>query len=153
MTVFVVTLLVICLLLLAAILGRLLVVRRRLARRAGVFRCKVRVMRGSVPHLSHRWPVRDCRAEWKHEVLLLHCGLWLPSVYPIEVRFAEGVIEPAEPTSRVGLGRGAVMLRLRLDDDTVIAVATPARAWEKLAGPFIAIAAQGISSDISQRRR
>ena len=146
-------LLMICLLMLATILGHLLAVRRRLVTRADVFRCKVRVTSGAIPELSPLWPLRACRAEWKHDVLLLHCGLWLICAYPLAVRFAEGVIEPARPTSRLRMGSGAVMLRLRLDDGTMIAVAAPAHTWERLAGPFLAIAAQGMSPDISQRRR
>ena len=51
------------------------------------------------------------------------------------------------------MGSDEVMLRLRLDDDTMIAVAAPAQTWDKLAGPFLAIAAQGCHPDISHRRR
>jgi hypothetical protein len=145
MAALVVTLLVICVLLLAAFVGRLLVARRRIVTRTDAFRCKVRVTRGTVPHLSHNWPLRASWAEWKHEVLLLHSGLGLSSAYPVAVRFAEDMIEPAQPTWPFRMGSGAVMLRLRLDDDNVIAVASSASAWEKLAGPFIAVAAQGMS--------
>ena len=157
MAILVVTLLAICVLLLAATVGRLLVVRRRIVKRTDVFRCKVRVTRGSVPHLSRDWPLRASRGEWKHDVLLLHSGFSLSSAYPVAVRFAEGMIEPAQPTWPFRMGRGAVMLRLRLDDDNVIAVASSASAWEKLAGPFIAVAAQGMSpsppSDHDERPR
>ena len=152
MDVFLYIALAICLLMLAAILGHLLTVRRRLVMRIDVFRCKVRVTSGATPELSPRWPLRACRAEWKHDVLLLHSGLWLTWAHPLAVRFAEGVLEPARPISRLRMGSDAVMLRLRLDDDTMIAVAAPAGAWEQLSGPFLAIAAQGRSPDISQRR-
>jgi|GEM_PF-1916893 len=145
MAALVITVLVIWVLSLAAIVGRLLVVRRRIVTRTDVFRCKVRVTRGTVPHLSHDWPLRTSRAEWKHDVLLLHSGLGLSSAYPVAVRFAEDMIEPAQPTWPFRMGSGAVMLRLRLDDDNVIAVASSASAWDKLAGPFIAVAAQGMS--------
>jgi hypothetical protein len=152
MDVFLYILLAICLLMLTTILGHLLTVRRRLITRIDVFRCKVCVKSGAIRELSPRWPLRACRAEWKHDVLLLHCGLWLTWAHPLAVRFAEGVIEPGRPISRLRLGSDAVMLRLRLEDDTVIAVAAPAQAWEQLAGPFLAIAAQGMSPDISQPR-
>jgi hypothetical protein len=152
MDVFLYILLAICLLMLTTILGHLLTVRRRLITRIDVFRCKVCVTSGAIRELSPRWPLRACRAEWKHDVLLLHCGLWLTWAHPLAVRFAEGVIEPGRPISRLRLGSDAVMLRLRLDDDTMIAVAAPAQAWEQLAGPFLAIAAQGMSPDISQPR-
>ena len=143
----------ICLLMLATILGHLVAMRRGLVTRTDVFRCKVRVTSGAVPELSPRWPRRACRAEWTHDVLLMHGGPWLTCVHLLAVRFAEGVLEPARPTSRLRMGSDAVMLRLRLDDDTLIAVAAPAPAWESLAGPFLAIAAQGISPNISPRRR
>jgi hypothetical protein len=133
----------ICLLMLATILGHLVAMRRRLVTRTDVFRCKVRVTSGAAPELSPRWPLRACYAEWTHDVLLMHCGRWLTCVQPLAVRFAEGVLEPGRPTSRLRMGSDAVMLRLRLDDDTLIAVAAPAQAWEILAGPFLAIAAQG----------
>jgi hypothetical protein len=153
MNLFLEILLVICLLMLATILGRLLTVRRRLVTQTDVFRCKVQVTSGAIPGLSPRWPLRACHAEWTHDVLLIHCGLWLTRAHPLAVRFAEGVIEPARPISKLRMGSGAVMLRLRLDDDTMIAVAAPPQAWESLAGPFLAIAAQGMSPDISPRRR
>jgi hypothetical protein len=152
MDVFLYIFLAICLLMLATILGHLLGARRRLVTRIDVFRCKARVTSGAIPELSPRWPRRACRAEWRHDVLLLHCGVWLTRAHPLAVRFAEGVIEPGRPISRLRMGSDAVMLRLRLDDDTMIAVAAPAQAWEQLAGPFLAIAAQGMSPDISQRR-
>ena len=139
----------ICVVLLAAIVGRMLVVRRRIVTRTDVFRCKVRVTRGTVPNLSHDWPLRASRAEWKHDVLLLHSGLGLCSAYPVAVRFAAALpplaLVNAQPTWPFRMGCGAVMLRLRLDDDNVIAVASSASSWEKLAGPFIAVAAQGMS--------
>jgi hypothetical protein len=145
-------LLAICLRMLATILGHLLTVRRRLVTRIDVFRCKVYVTSGAIPKLSPRLPLRACRPEWKHDVLLLHCGVWLTWAHPLAVRCAEGAIEPGRPISRLRMGSDAVMLRLRLDDDTMIAIAAPGQAWEQLAGRFLAIAAQGMSSDISQRR-
>ena len=146
-------LLVICLLMLATILGHLVAMRRRLVKRTDLFRCKVRVTSGASSQLSPRWPLVACQAEWQHDVLLLRYGIWLTCAHPLAVRFAEGVIEPARPLSRLRMASDAVMFQLRLDDDTMIAVAAPASSWEKLAGPFLAIAAQGMSSDISQRRR
>lgn len=140
-------------LLLAAVLGHLVATRQRLVKRAGLFRCKVRVESGKVPHLSSRWPRRVAVAEWRHDVLVLHCGFWLISANPLAVRFAEDVIEPVPPASKVRLGPGPVMLALRLDDDSVITVSTPAQAREKLAGPFLAIAVQGLPPATSERGR
>ena len=145
-------LLVMCVLMLATILGHLVAMRCRLVKRSDLFRCKVRVTSGATPGVWSRWPLLACRAEWQHDVLLLRYGIWLTCAQPLAVRFAEGVIEPARPLSRLRMGSDAVMFQLRLDDDKMIAVAAPASSWEKLAGPFLAIAAQGMSPDISQRR-
>jgi hypothetical protein len=142
-----------CLLLLGAALGRAVVLHRRLVSRLDVFRCKVRVESGTVTRLARRWPHRACRAEWSHDVLLLHRGLGFAWTQPLDVHIAEDVIEPVRNTEKVGLGPGAVAFRLRLDDDAVIAVAAPAQAREKLAGPFLAIAVHGLPPGMSERRR
>jgi hypothetical protein len=144
MTVTMSCLLVVLGLLLAALSVRAVVLRRRLARSDDVFRCSVRVLRGAVEGLPDGLTGRPCLAEWTHDVLVLHLGRTLTWALPLPVRIAEDVIEPAERAAEARLGAGAVQLRLRLDDDSVIVVAAPARARERLAGPFLAIAARGM---------
>jgi hypothetical protein len=152
MTVALACLLMTCVLVLAALLIRAITRRRRMVRRLDLFPCTVRVLRGTAPRLSDR--VRGCafRAEWTHDVLLLRRGFSLSWAEPLAVRIAEDPIEPAGVGQENRLGPGAVQLRLRLDDDAVIAVAAPAWAREQLAGPFLAIAALGRPPDIWKRR-
>jgi hypothetical protein len=153
MTVAVLALLSFSLVLTGAVLGRVVVLRRRLNGRVDVFRCRVRVVQGTVAGLPRRWPGRACRAEWKHDVLLLHRGFGLTWAQPLDVRFAEDKIEPLQHKDAVRLGRGAVALQLRLDDNAVIAVAAPSCVREKLAGPFLAVAVHGLPPGMSERRR
>jgi hypothetical protein len=136
----------------AALLGWAIILRRRLDGRPQVFPCTVRVLRGTVPRLPDHNGGRVCRAEWTHDVLLLHRGVFLSSAQPLAVRIAEDNIEPAGSAQDRRLGAGAVQLRLRLDDDAVIAVASPAWARERLAGPFLAIAAHELPPDVSKQR-
>ncbi len=145
-------LLLICVVVLAAVLVRAIVLRRRRVQSLNVFPCTVRVLRGTAPRLPDGLRGCACRAEWTHDVLVLHRGLVLSWAQPIAVRIAEDLIEPAGSAQERRLGAGAVQLRLRLDDDAVIAVAAPAWARERLAGPFLAIAAHGLPPDISKRR-
>lgn len=152
MTVALACLLLICLVVLAAILVRALVLRRRRVQSLNVFPCTVRVLRGTAPRLPNRKRGRACRAEWAHDVLVLHRGFFLSWAQPLGVHIVEDLIEPAGSAQEHRLGAGAVQLRLKLDDDAVIAVAAPARSRELLAGPFLAIATHGPPPDISKRR-
>jgi hypothetical protein len=145
-------LLLVCLVVLAAILVRAIVLRRRRIRSLNVFTCTVRVLRGTAPRLIDTVRGSACRAEWTHDVLVLHRGFFLSWAQPIGVRIAEDLIEPAGSAQERRLGAGAVQLRLRLDDGAVIAVAAPASARERLVGPFLAIAAHGLPPDTSKRR-
>jgi hypothetical protein len=152
MTVALVSLLLICVAVLTAILVRAIVLRHRRAKSPNVFPCTVRVLRGSAPRLPDRVRGNACHAEWTHDVLVLYRGFSLSWAQPLAVRIAEDLIEPAGSAQKRRLGAGAVQLRLRLDDGAVIAVAAPARARERLAGPFLAIAVDGLPPDISKRR-
>lgn len=135
---------------LSALALRALVLRRRLARDPAVFPCNVRVVRGFVRGLPRRPRGHASRAQWVHDVLVLHRGRVVGWAQPLAVRTAEDVIEPAGPGVRLGLG--AVRLQLRLDDDSVVAVAVPACASELLAGPFLAIAAHDLPPGVAGRQ-
>jgi hypothetical protein len=152
MTVALACLLLTCVLVLAAVLVRAIVLRRRLVQSLQVFPCTVRVLRGTAPRLPDRIGGCACSAEWTHDVLLLHRGYFLSWAQPLAVRIAEDLIEPAGSAQERRLGAGAVQLRLRLDDDAVIAVAAPAWARERLAGPFLTIAAHRLPPGFSKRR-
>ena len=132
--------------------ARVVLVRRRLVRRPSVFPCTVRVVRGFVAGVPRRAPGRSCHAEWAHDVLVLHRGPGRGTSDALGVRTAESRIEAAGTRAEERLGDGAVRLRLRLDDDSVVEVAAPAVAAELLAGPFLAVAAQGPPPEVSRHR-
>jgi hypothetical protein len=145
-------LLTLALLLLVAVLGRIAVLRRRLVRDPEVFRCSVRVLHGDVPGLPRGHTARLCRAQWRHDVLVLHRGAGLTWAQPLAVRMAEDVMEPAFRPAGPRLGPGAVQLPLRLDDGSVVLVAAPAVDAERLAGPFLAIAVRQQPPGLTGRR-
>lgn len=125
---------------LTAIVGRALVLRRRVMRAPDTFSCLVRVMRGDVPHLSHERPGQRFVARWRHDVLVLHRGFPVGWTVALPVTSAPGDVVTADAAATERLGPGAVVLRLRLDDDAVVAVAVAARSRGQLIGPFLGLA-------------
>ena len=152
MTVLLLCLVVVCVTSLAVLFALAVAMRRRLVRSPAVFPCTVRVLHGAVPRLPTTPPGRAFRARWAHDVIVLHHGVCLPWVQPLPVRTAENVIEVAGAAAGSRLGAGAVQLRLRLDDDAVVAIAAPAWAYELLAGPFLATAAHRQPPGVTERR-
>ena len=129
-----------------------LVVRRRQTRDDAVFRCVVRVDRGPVARLRARPRATRCRAQWVHDVLLLHRGRWWPRTDALAVRTARDTIRLAVPSDHARCGAVAVLLELRLDDGSAITVTAPAGSTEQLAGPFLAMAAAATSGVPHDRR-
>jgi hypothetical protein len=129
-----------------------LVVRRRLTGNPAVFRCVVRVDRGEVGRLRARPRATRCRAQWVHDVLLLHRGTWWPQTQAIAVRTTRDSIRLALPTDHARCGATAVLLELCLDDGAHITVTAPADRAELLAGPFLAMAA-GVTPSGAPRPR
>jgi hypothetical protein len=129
-----------------------LVVRRRLTRAEGVFRCVVRVDRGSVARLCARPGATRCRAQWVHDVLLLHRGTWWPQTSALAVSTTRDTLRLAQPAEHARCGAMAVLLPLRLDDGSEISVTAAAVDAEQLAGPFLAMAA-GVADIAAPRDR
>lgn len=125
--------------------------RQELTRLPEAFRCRVRLLRGALPRGTRQWPGRAGRACWTHDVLLLRLGRFPAATLLLGVRFPEGPVEPAPPTELRGLGPDPVVLRLRLDDGTVVDLAAAADDRERLAGPFLAACVDS-SSTATHRR-
>ena len=111
--------------------------RRHRTQTPGAFRCRVRA-----PALHRRrrrsWRGRSCWATWAHDVLLVH-DAQLAGPRVLRVRFPEGPVTSATPLDDVGgLGADPVVVRLRLDDGTVLELAAPGDARELVVGPFLA---------------
>jgi hypothetical protein len=109
--------------------------RRKFRRALGVFPCRIRLVAGSEG--SGKWTRATAYARWVHDVLLVHSGLALVRFRALPVAGVDGTISPA-PGIEVK-GSGAVSIRVRLDDGTVIEVAGPGSMRETLSGPFLAL--------------
>lgn len=153
MTIALICLLLALIWLLTVIVVRAAVLHRRLVRSPDVFACSVRVVQGRLAGLPNGGTGRSCRGEWKHAVLVLHCGFVLTYAVPLAVRTAEDGIEPAGRSVESRLGSGAIQMQLRLDDGSIVLVAAPADAVEMLAGPFFAAAVRGLPPGMTERRR
>jgi hypothetical protein len=116
-------------------LGGALWSRRTFQRAPGVFPCKVRIVSGFED--SGKWPRATAYARWVHDVLLVHAGLALVRFRALPVIGVDGSISPA-PGVKVK-GGGAVSIRVRLDDGTIVDVAGPGSMREVLSGPFLAL--------------
>lgn len=105
--------------------------RRQFQKAPGVFPCRVREILGSGEEAA--WGRRKSYGRWVHDVLLLHSGLALIRHRALPVASAEKPIASAEGTRFKG---DAVSIQLRLDDGTLVEVAGPAEARDRLVGPF-----------------
>jgi hypothetical protein len=118
--------------------------RRRFARSATTFACKVRSAGDSGSGERPQWPRRPARATWVHQVLLVQQGLLFPRVLALPVRIPEDVIREASFTQVRRLGYRPVVIRLRLDDGPLVDVAAAGADRTLLAGPFLAAAIPGL---------
>ncbi|MFL6241170.1 MAG: hypothetical protein ACJ735_16940 [Actinomycetes bacterium] len=111
--------------------------RHQLARRPGVFACHLHSV--SQPRLVKRpWPSRWMYAEWTHDVLVIHRGLFVDRVLALPVRFPEGLVEAfAHGGLRTRIGAA---LTLRLDDDSLVLLVAKHESRALLAGPFLTVA-------------
>jgi hypothetical protein len=111
--------------------------RNRIVRAEGMFRCKVRLVEGRTGGvLGNQWPRRPGYGIWAHDVLLVHRGLALTEIVALVCRSAHGTVT-GRPTRIPGMGATPHVLRLQLDDRTVVEVAALRGERENLAGPYV----------------
>ena len=118
--------------------------RARLCPPAAAFACAVRPAgRLGSPHQG-RWPRRRWRAVWAHAVLLLERGVLLPRVRALAVRMPEEGLRDTGSREVRRLGGAPVVVLLRLDDDSLVEVATAGAHRHDLVGPFLAAEIPGL---------
>ena len=124
---------------------------RQFLRQPESFRCRLRLVRGSMRGVGREWQGQAGWAFWAHDVLLVRLGRWVGTTRVLRVRFPENSVEAAWPAAVSELGTDPVVLRLRLDDGEVVEVAAPAVQRDLLAGPFL-VACLPRGSTIARRR-
>lgn len=142
MAVLLVLLALLVLLVLAAVAVR--VGRARFCPAATAFPCAVRPAGRLGKPLPARWPRRRWRAVWAHDVLLLERGVLLPRIRALAVRMPEEGLRDTESHEVRRLGPAPVVVLLRLDDDSLVEVATAQVHRHDLVGPFLAAAIPGL---------
>jgi hypothetical protein len=125
--------------------------RRRVAATPGVFRCRVRTRGCDRRTLSRLWSRPRTWAHWTHDVLLIHRGLWHPTVEVLPVRFPDGAMAHAAAYETAGLGVEPLLLVLRCDDETLVEVVASGADRTLLAGPFLAAAIPGLPKAPTER--
>jgi hypothetical protein len=118
-------------------LGATLLNRRAVKATPDVFRCKVRVTSGSVPHLGAKWPRTSYYAFWVRDVLIVRTGVTLMRTEPLAVTCALDDLDDRPRDGLRRLGPKATVLPLRLADDSSIEVAALASAEVLLIGPYL----------------
>lgn len=78
--------------------------RHRFGQIPGVFRCKVRLVTGTVGSLKTRWGRVPAYGRWVHDVLLINQGLALIRVLPIPVAGVVTGPDKADPAEIKRLG-------------------------------------------------
>jgi hypothetical protein len=120
---------------------------RDFTRQEGTFRCRLRVRSAALPGFSPRWSRRRPQARWVHDVLLVRTGWLRPRIRALPVRVAEGELVELDPRWVRGLGPQPVSIRLLLDDQAAVEVATAEAEGALLAGPFVVLAISRLRSD------
>ncbi|HEX6754574.1 MAG TPA: hypothetical protein VF109_01365 [Mycobacteriales bacterium] len=113
--------------------------RRRLARIGGSFRCRVWSPAG-FRLVRNRSNLGRARAVWVHDVLLVQRGRLFPRLFALPVRLPDDSMRFAAPGETTGLGRMPLVMELRLDNGSLVAVAAAERDRTVLAGPYLAAA-------------
>jgi hypothetical protein len=109
------------------------------SRHQDTFRCRVRVRSASLPGFPDRWSRLPRHARWVHDVLVVRAGFVRPKTYVLPVRVAEGEIVELDRRRVRGLGPQPVSVRVLLDDQSAVEIATAAANQARLAGPFVVL--------------
>ncbi len=110
--------------------------RHKFRQRPDVFTTKIRLESGSASGFKEKWPPVSNYALWVHDVLLVHKGLGLMPTTPVGVVGLEGSLSDANPEQVKRLGENPKVLRIKLDDGSVLQLAVPEEHLVLAQGPF-----------------
>lgn len=114
--------------------------RHRLSKAGPTFACRIWSPTGLRAGRWNRPRLRRARAVWIHDVLLVQRGRLFPRLLVLPVRLPDDSMRFAEPGEVGGLARMPLVMELRLDDGSLVAVAAASQDRTNLAGPFLAAA-------------
>jgi hypothetical protein len=114
--------------------------RHYLSKAGPTFACRVWSPTGLRPGRWNRAILRPARAVWIHDVLLVERGRLFPRLLVLPVRLPDDSMRFAKPGEVSGLTTMPLVMELRLDDGSLVAVAAASQDRTSLAGPFLAAA-------------
>ena len=110
--------------------------RHRFRQVPGVFRCKLRLVSGTVGPLKTTWKRMPAYGRWVHDVLLVNQGLALVRVLPVP---AAGILtgpDTADPAEVKRLGPDPRVVTLRVDGGSSVELAAGEPDELRMLGPF-----------------
>jgi hypothetical protein len=121
--------------------------RRDFVSAPGVFRCNLRLRSEYLPGIAPTWAKWPCHALWVHDVLVIRRGLLRPTLWYLPVHMADGGLTELNPRCVRGLGRRPVSVKVVLDDNHEVELASADSDRPLLVGPFVAVAVGGLPGD------
>jgi hypothetical protein len=115
--------------------------RHQFKQAPGVFRCKLRLVAGTVGSLKATWGRATAYGRWVHDVLLVNQGLALVRVLPIPVLEVVTGPDKADPAEVKRVGPAPRVLSLRVDGGATIELAAGEPDELRMLGPFADAAA------------
>jgi len=96
---------------------------KRVKKQPGTFPVKVRPETDPDSDEKPKWPRGVSYAQWIHDVAIVRKGPALIMTVPYGIKSVEGSPQDADPEEVKGLGDHPVLMRARLDDDSILEVA------------------------------
>ena len=113
-----------------------------------VFKVKVRVVEGTFRHLDGNFSRTAELAVWAHDILIIEKGLLLARNLHINVADGLQPPQPADPKQvKKRLGDRPVTMRFKLDDGTIVEIASAGETATLARGPFFADSNESNSID------
>ena len=96
--------------------------RHRVKMQTGIFPVKIRAEADPEAEKEPKWSSKGY-AQWVHDVLIVRSGIGLMQTIPYGVNTMEGPVQDADPEEVKGLGDHPKMIRVRLDDGSILQAA------------------------------
>ncbi len=96
---------------------------KRVKKQPGSFPVKIRPETDPDSDEKPKWARGVSYAQWIHDVLIVRKGLGLMLTVPYGIKGVDGSPQDADPEEVKGLGDHPVLIRARLDDDSILEVA------------------------------
>jgi hypothetical protein len=110
--------------------------RHRFKQAPGVFRCRLRLVAGTVGSLKTTWARAPAYGRWVHDVLVVNQGLALVRVLPIPVVGVVAGPDKGDPAVIKRLGPAPMVVSLRVDAGSTIELAASEPDELRMLGPF-----------------